>query len=113
MELFTNLTKNYFTQSHFTSINNLIKSKFGCDEDMMEYSSQDIKMAFMLSNLFILILIVLSICFGFIAVGNICNDTTERGKNTRLGLYVLLILTGGQVGWIYILLWLLKIDICT
>jgi hypothetical protein len=109
----------YFTKSHFTNINDLIKSKslFGSSgeeyNEMLMDSSSDVKMAFMLSNLFIVIMIIASTVLGFMAVTRMCRDQTERGKNTRLGLYGLLVLTGGQIGWIYILLWIFKIDICT
>ena len=49
---------------------------------------------------------------GFLAVPHICPDTSERGKNTRLGLYALLLVSGGQIGWLYILLWIFKINMC-
>ena len=109
--------KNYFTKSHFTNINSLYKSKFGYDDveydEMLMNSSLDVKKAFMLSNLFIAIMIIASIVLGFMAVTQICKDQTERGKNTRLGLYILLILTGGQIGWLFLLLWVFKVNICT
>ena len=116
--------KNYFTNSHFTNIqnvmgnieneNNVQMSSFGSNYMRMGYygNSQNIQNAMMINNLFIMALIIAVVSFGFIAVGKICTDTSERGKNTRLGLYAMLILTGGQVGWLYILMWLLKIDIC-
>ena len=104
----------YFTKSHFTMVSDLVKSNFGNKDEniMLMNSSPDVKMAFMLSNLFIVVMIIASIVLGFIAVNKICSDQTERGKNTRLGLYGLLILTGGQIGWMYILLWIFKIDLC-
>ena len=109
-------TKQYFTKNHFTNINDLIKSNFESKDDeynrMLMNNSSDVKMAFMLSNLFIVVMIIASIVLGFMAVSRICGDQTERGKNTRLGLYGLLILTGGQIGWMYILLWIFKIDLC-
>ena len=60
----------------------------------------------------LLIIIIASIILGFMAVNNICSDTTDRGKNTRLGLYLLLFLTGGKIGWLYVLVWILKINVC-
>ena len=106
----------YFTKSHFTMVSDLVKSNFGSSDEeynkMLMDSSSDVKMAFMLSNLFIVVMIIASIVLGFMAVSRICGDQTERGKNTRLGLYGLLILTGGQIGWMYILLWIFKIDLC-
>jgi hypothetical protein len=101
--------KSYFTKSHFTMVSDLITSNFGKSNEM---DSPDVKMAFMLSNLFIMIMIIASIVLGFMAVTRICSDQSERGKNIRLGLYGLLIITGGQIGWMYILLWVFKIDIC-
>ena len=104
----------YFTKSHFTMVSDLVKSNFGSSDENIRLmnSSPDVKMAFMLSNLFIVVMIIASIVLGFMAVSRICGDQTERGKNTRLGLYGLLILTGGQIGWMYILLWIFKIDLC-
>ena len=105
----------YFTNSHFSNINNLIKSEFGIDKDSKKtlYNSSDVKTAFMISNLFISIMIIASIVLGFMSVTEICKDQTERGKNTRLGLYILLILTGGQIGWLFLLLWVFKVNVCT
>jgi hypothetical protein len=107
--------KSYFTNSTISNLRGIMKSKFGCDNEYNHdngYSSNEVQTAFMVSNLSIFILIIVSIVLGFIAVNKICKDPSERGKNTRLGLYAILILTGGQVGWIYILLWIMKFDIC-
>jgi hypothetical protein len=69
---------------------------------------------FIVQNLMAILLFILVIfILGFISVNKICKDPSDRGKNTRLGLYALLVLSGGQVGWIYILLWILKIDVCS
>ena len=43
--------------------------------------NEQIKEAFFLSSLMVAILVM-----GFVAVQHICPDTSERGKNTRLGL---------------------------
>jgi hypothetical protein len=67
---------------------------------------------YMLADIITMLLLLISISLGFMAVNKICKDTSARGKNTRLGLYVLLILTSGRVGWLYILLWILKINVC-
>jgi hypothetical protein len=92
----------YFTQSHFASVQDIIDEK----------NRQGIEQAIALSNLFILAMIVGTLVLGFMAVPKICTDQTERGKNTRLGMYVLLLMTGGQIGWLYILLWLAKVNVC-
>jgi len=109
-------TKDYFTKSHFSNIEDLYTSTFGKrnkNDKILLNRSSDIETAFMISNFFITIMIIASIVLGFMAVTQICTDQTERGKNTRLGLYILLILTGGQIGWIYILLWVFKVNVCT
>jgi hypothetical protein len=98
--------KSYFTQSAFGLVKNL-KSNFG---EMV--NDDEIETSIALSNLFIAILIIVGIVIGFIAVPHLCPDNSERGKNVRLGLYFLLIITGGQLGWFMALLWLFKINIC-
>ena len=94
------------------------KSTFSevCEEygDYYYYDDQNVDSAsmYMLTITLLLIMVSISFVLGFVAVNHICNDQTPRCKNTRLGLYFLLILTGGAVGWIYILMWILKIDLC-
>jgi hypothetical protein len=79
----------------------------------MDYEEDpEILQIYFMSSLFIFSLIMIIIVSGFLAVPNICKDSSERGKNTRLGLYFLLLITGGQVGWLYILLWIFNINIC-
>ena len=72
----------------------------------------EVNKAFMLSHVFISLIMISIVIAGFMAVPQLCSDNTERGKNTRLGLYVLLLLSGGQIGWLYIILWIAKINIC-
>jgi len=70
--------------------------------------------SFILRNLVVLLLIGFFIfILGIISVNKICKDKTERGKNTRLGLYALLVLSGGQSAWVYLILWIMKIDVCS
>jgi len=113
-----NATKSYFTKSAFSNISRIAKkSNFGYSDDMNMgefdvYSVKDVEQARAMNNIFIALLIVLGIIIGFVAVPHLCPDSSERGKNVRLGLYVLLILTGGQLGWFFALLWLFKINIC-
>ena len=94
--------KKYFTQSHFASMQDI----------MEEQRQQGIEQAIALSNLFIIGLMVGTLVLGFMAVPKICTDQTERGKNTRLGMYILLLLSGGQIGWLFIILWLAKVNVC-
>ena len=103
----------YLKKGPFGAINN--KSGFtnyyyenGGDEMEMDYDTM-----YMLSNVFITVIIIISIVLGYVAVNNICSDSTARGKNTRLGMYFLLLLSGGSIGWVYVLLWILKIDVCS
>ena len=102
MDIFKNTFTSYFTQSHFTSI-----SKFG----ETVYDDEEVQMAFMMANTLISILMLTSLIGGFMAVNYICKGDSERSKNIRLSLYILLILSGGQIGWLFLLLWLFKIDI--
>jgi hypothetical protein len=61
----------------------------------------------------IVVLLILSgWILGFIAVSRICTGTDNRSKNIRLGLYALLIFTGGKIGYIYSILWLFRTNIC-
>ena len=94
--------KTYFTQSHFASVQDIID----------ERNRRGIEQAIALSNLFILALMVGILILGFMAVPKICTDTTDRGKNTRLGMYILLLMSGGQIGWLYIILWMAKLNVC-
>ena len=104
-----NAAKEYFTKSAFSSVSNMVKSNFG---QMNQYDDEEIRTAIQLSNTFMMLLVVFGIIIGFIAVPHLCKDSSERGKNVRLVLYIILILTGGQFGWLFALLWLFKINIC-
>jgi hypothetical protein len=100
--------KNYFSQSHFTSMEQMANKKI-----MIDYQNDKrIKQAFFMSSLFIMALMIGILVAGFMAVPHLCPDNSERGKNTRLGLYFLLLVTGGQIGWLYIILWLANINFC-
>ena len=101
---------NYLNACKYGLQKYISKGAFGAlqDKSTFDQSYEDTKV----SNAFISLLIIVSIVYGFLAVNKICKSDSERSKNTRLGLYILLILSGGTVGWIYILIQLLKIDIC-
>ena len=60
---------------------------------------------------FMIILIIVMTIYAFLAVEKICPGGSERSKNTRLGLYALLIISGGSVSWIYIVMGLLNINL--
>jgi hypothetical protein len=105
MESAFNETKRYFTNSAF----GIVKDTFG---QMALYDKEQVENSIAMSHLFIFSLMIAGIVLGFLAVPHLCPDNTDRGKNVRLGLYVLLIITGGQLGWFLALLWLLKVNIC-
>jgi len=106
--------KSYFTKGPF----NVIKSKFGAQSssgnvinnyymDSEDSSDYD----YYIVESMILFIALISMVLGFIAVNKICDGTSDRAKNTRLGMYLLLILSGGLVGWAYILMWVLGISV--
>ena len=108
---FVRAAKSFFSsKSPFTSLRQ--KSSFGENstgdyeeyEEMYEIDQKTVT--------FLLFFIITGILIGFMAVPRLCKDSSDRGKNVRLGLYALLILTGGQFGWFFGLLWLFKINIC-
>jgi len=99
------LLSNYFTQSHFATASDIMRER-------ERLRNQKIGQEIFLSHLFIISLMVVIIILGFTAVNHICPDKSDRGKNTRLGLYFLLLISGGQIGWLYILLWIANINLC-
>ena len=100
--------KNYFT-----------KSAFSCMCDMMEEGAyidtqdDDAKMEYYINLIVLVVISVGVLIYGFLAVPKLCPDTSERGKNTRLGLYALLLFTGGQIGILYIILSMANVNLCT
>jgi hypothetical protein len=97
--------KSYFTKGAFGAFNEY-KSKYKYYEPG-EANPEDETLA---TDYFIIItMISLSIIFGFLAVDKICPPTSERTKNIRLGMYGLLVLSCGMIGWIFILMWVLNI----
>jgi hypothetical protein len=85
------------------------KSKFGADNgtgDAVALAAGGI------SLIVILFLMFGGVILGWMAVSHLCNGKDERSKNIRLGLYAILLFTGGQVGWFYAILWLLKVNVC-
>ena len=60
---------------------------------------------------FLIIISVLIILLGFVAVGRICRGNTDKARRTRLILYILLVLTGGNLSIAFILFWMFGITI--
>ena len=100
-----NTLKSYFTKGAFGALKE-VKSHY--TNNSSEYC-EDSELSL---DYFILITIIsLSIVFGFLAVDKLCPQNSERSKNIRLGMYGLLILSGGMIGWIFILMWILNIKL--
>ena len=59
-----------------------------------------------------LIMVIAGFMLGWVAVSHICKGTDERSKNIRLGLYAIMLFTGGTSGFLYCLLWLFKVNVC-
>ena len=108
MSCMLNGAKSYFTQSAYGLVKNSL-STFG---QMGLYDNDEVQQSIAMSHMFIVALMITGIVLGFLAVPHLCPDSTDRGKNVRLGLYILLIITGGQLGWFLALLWLFRINIC-
>jgi hypothetical protein len=100
--------KTYLKEGAFGAYNKIMKSNFGADSDTAEAAGAIGGVAIVI----ILALAIGGIILGWLAVSHLCKGTDTRSKNIRLGLYAILLVTGGQVGWIYILLWLMKVNIC-
>ena len=77
------------------------KSNFGSSSDYTYMETAELMMfGFIFVSLSILLLI-----YSILAVGHIVQGESEYSRNVRLGLYALLIFTGGSVGWMYIIMW--------
>jgi len=83
----------------FKKINFGNVSKFGNNE-----SDEDLEYG--LLAMFLIMIIILSVAYAFLAVQHISSSRT-----IRIGLYALLLLTGGNVSWMYILMWVLRIKV--
>ena len=117
--LFSNI-KDLFTKSTFSRISKFTNKSnyeqegyYHEDRDYYYYSDGDSDGNY--DSVTVLLFMVISIAIfilAFMAVPNICPDNSERGKNTRLGLYGLLLLSGGRVGIFYIIMSMAKLNIC-
>jgi hypothetical protein len=97
MELLTNtpLTNlqnayNEYSSSRFSSVNK---------------SQEDMKMAGNII-LFTVVLMISLIVMSFIAVGKFIRGNSESANTKRIVAYLLLIFSGFQLSWIYIILWI-------
>lgn len=90
-----------YLKEPFAVINN--KSNFGKKEPP----------ALMGVAMFIAVLLLLGgFVLGWYAVERLCRGSDTRSKNIRLGLYAILLFTGGRTGWLYVLLTFMKVNIC-
>ena len=92
--------KTYMNEGAFGVLKNMKKSNFGSTDQSS-----------MVGQLIALVLLVVLVVYGFIAVKKICRGSDLRSQNIRLGMYALLILTGGRAAMIFIVLWLLKVNV--
>jgi glucan phosphoethanolaminetransferase (alkaline phosphatase superfamily) len=94
--------KTYMKEGAFGVLKNMKKSSFG---------STGSDQSSMVGQLIALVLLVVLVVYGFLAVKKICRGSDLRSQNIRLGMYALLILTGGRAAMIFIVLWLLKVNV--
>ena len=98
--------KTYMKEGAYGALNKINKSNFGANGD-------DAAAALGVGAvLMVLILVIAGFMLGWVAVSHICKGTDERSKNIRLGLYAIMLFTGGQAGFLYCLLWLFKVNVC-
>jgi hypothetical protein len=99
--------KKYMEKGAFGALKELNnnKSNFGKKDDPMNGLAAG-------ALLVVVLLMIVSVILGWLAVSHICKGTDNRSKNIRLGLYAILLFTGGGSAWIYIILWLLKVNVC-
>ena len=93
------------------------KSTFGSSSDHVVYyepseSCDSDELLYGFLGLFMIVILITMTIYAFLAVEKLCPGQSERSKNTRLGLYVLLIISGGSVSWILIVMSLLNISLC-
>lgn len=101
--------KTYMKEGAYGALNKINKSNFGANGDDSAGIGLDLGVG---AVLMILILVIAGFMLGWVAVSHICKGTDERSKNIRLGLYAIMLFTGGQAGFLYCLLWLFKVNVC-
>ena len=87
------------------------KANFGSDDDLDPDTQGFLALAGG-AMVFVFILLLALAVLGWVAVGKICKGTDDRSKNIRLGLYALLFFTSGGAGGIYLILWMLQVNVC-
>ena len=78
------------------------KSNFGSSSDYAEMEMGEL----MIFGFIFVTLAIAIIFYSVVAVGKIVQGDSEYSRNVRLGMYVLLVFTSGNIGWIYIIMWL-------
>jgi len=88
----------------------LLLSIFSDDYSSVEYVDDSTDQYYM-GYLIALVLQVILFIAGWLAVGNISKGDSEKHRNIRNGLYIFLILSGGNVAMLYLLLSLFNIKL--
>ena len=86
-------------------------SKFGNSSSNIYYEDECEDLEYGLLGIFMLTIIIITVAFAFLAVQHISPGESGTSRNIRLGMYALLVLSGGSVAWMYILMWALKIKV--
>ena len=60
---------------------------------------------------FILVFMIVLIVLSFMAVPKFIKGNSDNAKNKRILAYVLLVLSGFQISWIYIILWMIGLNL--
>ena len=94
--------KTYLKHGAFGGYNELKKSNFG----------DNVSPADAVALVVLIILAFTGFVLGWLAVPHLCKGIDTRSKNIRLGLYFILLVTQGQTGWLFALLWLMNVNVC-
>ena len=96
--------KTYINDGPIVGLSKLSKSSFNPSETMLFSFISLVTMA---------VITIVLIILGIKAVDNLCYGMTTRSKYIRIVLYILLLLTGGQISILYILLSWLNVRLCS
>lgn len=100
--------------SNISNISNISKSGFGDltlieEEKKMNDRLASFMIIIYLGFISLAILIITYIVFSVIAINKIFISNSENSKKYRIIAYVSLVMTGGSIGVIFLLMWLMKI----
>jgi len=98
------------TNTPLINLQNAFKEYSSSRFSSVNQSQEDIKTAGNIL-LFIIVLMISVIVMSFIAVGKFIKGNSESANSKRLVAYLLLIFSGFQLSWIYIILWIAGVNI--